>query len=72
VLSREGEQAKLTFNSGTAAVITTVSRIGYLGKVINIPTQSDGMGPVSRVIWSEITGRQTGRIPSEWNVVVSE
>ncbi len=46
-----------------------MNRIGYLGKTLEIPTGGDGMGPVSRVIWTEITGRLTGRIPSDWNVI---
>lgn len=57
---------------GTAAVICPVDRIGYLGRDIIVPTGPDGMGPVSRVIWNEIIGRQFGAIPSEWSVVVSE
>jgi hypothetical protein len=58
------------FIPGTAAVITTVDKIGYLGKDVIIPTGPDGMGPVSRVLWKELVGRQTGVIPSEWSVEV--
>jgi branched-chain amino acid aminotransferase len=53
-------------------VISTVDRIGYLGEDLNIPTGADGMGPVSRPLWKEIVGRQTGTIPSDWSVIVSE
>ncbi|KAF9260321.1 branched-chain amino acid aminotransferase II [Marasmius fiardii PR-910] len=60
------------FGAGTAAVITPVDRIGYLGEDLHIPTGKDGMGPISRPIWTELVGRQTGAIPSEWSVVVSE
>ncbi|KAJ3883107.1 branched-chain amino acid aminotransferase II [Lentinula edodes] len=59
------------FGSGTAAIITPVNRIGYLGKDIHIPTGEDGMGPVSRPIWTELVGRQMGSIPSEWSVPVT-
>ncbi|KAF5355941.1 hypothetical protein D9756_004269 [Leucocoprinus leucothites] len=58
------------FGAGTAAVITTVDKIGYLGEDVIIPTGADGMGPVSRTIWKELVGRQTGTIPSKWSVVV--
>lgn len=51
-------------------MITTVEKIGYLGKDIIIPTGPDGMGPVSRALWNELVGRQTGVIPSEWSVEV--
>lgn len=58
------------FIVGTAAVITTVDKIGYLGEEVIIPTGSDGMGPVSRIMWKELVGRQTGVIPSEWSVEI--
>ncbi|TFK19892.1 branched-chain amino acid aminotransferase II [Coprinopsis marcescibilis] len=58
------------FGAGTAAVISPVDRIGYLGKDVLIPTGKDGMGPVSRAIWKELVGRQTGEIPSDWSVEI--
>ncbi|THH08726.1 hypothetical protein EW145_g2514 [Phellinidium pouzarii] len=60
------------FGAGTAVVISPVDRIGYLDEDMLIPTGSDGMGPVSRVIYNELVGRQLGTIPSEWSVTVSE
>ncbi|KAJ7357115.1 aminotransferase [Mycena albidolilacea] len=60
------------FGAGTAAVISPVNRIGYLGEDVHIPTGEDGMGPVSRPIWTELVGRQWGTIPSEWSVPVTE
>lgn len=58
------------FGAGTAAVISPVDRIGYLGEDVHIPTGEDGMGPISRPIWRELVGRQTGNIKSEWSVDV--
>ena len=55
---------------GTAAVISPVDRIGYLGQDVHIPTGPDGMGPISRPIWNELVGRQTGTIPSDWSVTI--
>ncbi|KAI0048411.1 branched-chain amino acid aminotransferase II [Auriscalpium vulgare] len=60
------------FGTGTAAIISTIDRIGYDGQDVVIPVEADGMGPVSRSLWTEIVGRQTGAIPSEWSVVVDE
>ncbi|KDQ63857.1 hypothetical protein JAAARDRAFT_29904 [Jaapia argillacea MUCL 33604] len=60
------------FGTGTAAVISPVDRIGYMGSDVHIPTGPDGMGPVSKPIWKELVGRQTGTIPSDWSVVVCE
>lgn len=57
---------------GTAAVISPVDRIGYEGQDVHIPTEADGMGPVSRPIWRQLTGIQMGTIPSEWSITVTE
>ena len=58
------------FGTGTAAVVSPVDRIGYEGADVEIPVAADGMGPVSRALWTELVGRQMGEIPSEWSVVV--
>lgn len=58
------------FGTGTAAVISPVDRIGYLGKDLHIPTGPDGMGPVSRPIWKQLVAIQTGKIPHKWSVLV--
>ena len=60
----------LILNVGTAAIISPVDKIGYLGEDVHIPTGKDGMGPVSRPVLLELVGRQTGAIPSDWSVVV--
>lgn len=69
--SKNGTLVEL-FGAGTAAVISPVDRIGYQGEDVMVPTGPDGMGPVARVIWRELVGRQMGTIPSEWSVTVSE
>jgi len=69
--SQEGRLVEL-FGAGTAAVISPVDRIGYMGEDVHFPTGADGMGPVSRPIWKELVGRQTGAIKSDWSVVVTE
>ncbi|KAG5650445.1 hypothetical protein H0H81_012269 [Sphagnurus paluster] len=68
--SHSGRLVEL-FGAGTAAVISPVDRIGYLGEDVLIPTGEGGMGPVSRPIWTELVGRQTGAIPSDWSVPVA-
>jgi branched-chain amino acid aminotransferase len=67
--SQSGRLVEL-FGAGTAAVISTVNRVGYMGKDVHIPTGEDGMGPVSRPILRELSGIQRGVIPSEWSVNV--
>ncbi|KAF8922338.1 branched-chain amino acid aminotransferase II [Mucidula mucida] len=58
--SENGTLAEL-FGAGTAAVISPVDRIGYLGQDLHIPTEED-----------ELVGRQMGKIPSSWSVPVTE
>ena len=60
------------FGTGTAAVISPVDKIGYLGEDLHLPTGPDGMGPVSRPIWKQLVGIQTGNIEHPWSVVVFE
>jgi branched-chain amino acid aminotransferase len=60
------------FGAGTAAIVSPVNKIGYQGRDVNIPVEEDGMGPVSRAIWTELMGRQTGEIESDWSVVIHE
>jgi len=67
--SESGHLVEL-FGAGTAAVISPVDKIGYQGADVVIPTGQDGMGPISKPIWTELVGRQTGVIPSEWSVIV--
>lgn len=69
--SKVGRLVEL-FGAGTAAVVTPVEKIGYLGSDVVIPTGEDGMGPVSRPLWKELVGIQTGEIASEWNFVVAK
>ena len=68
---QEGELVEL-FGAGTAAVISPVDRIGYLGEDIEIPVGKDGMGPLSRPIWELLVDIQRGAIESDWSVVVCE
>ncbi|KAG2370203.1 aminotransferase [Suillus spraguei] len=69
--SKEGRLIEL-FGTGTAAVVTPVDKIGYNGGDVMIPTGKDGMGPVSKPLWTELVGIQTGAIKSDWNYVVAQ
>ena len=69
--SKNGSLFEL-FGTGTAAVISPVDKIGYLGEDIHIPIRSGGMGLVANAMWKELVGRQTGEIPSDWSVVVCD
>ncbi|KAH9944546.1 branched-chain amino acid aminotransferase II [Epithele typhae] len=68
--ARAGEVVEF-FGAGTAAVISPVDRIGYLGEDVHIPTGEDGMGPLSRPLWKYLTGIQTGKIDHPWCVEVT-
>jgi len=67
----KGELVEL-FGAGTAAVVSPVDKIGYLGEDIEIPVGEDGMGPLSRPLWERLVGIQKGAVESDWNVVVCE
>jgi len=69
--SKNGTLVEL-FGAGTAAVISPVDRIGYLGEDVHIPTGEAGMGIMASAMWKELVGRQTGVIPSDWSVVVCD
>jgi len=58
------------FGAGTAAIVCPVECIGYNGGKIRIPIDESGLGPITKVMLGEITGRQIGTIPSEWSVEV--
>ena len=53
---------------GTAAVISPVGRITDHGKVIDIPSGMDNMGPVMQKLYDTLTGIQMGHIegPEGW------
>ncbi|OAV99057.1 hypothetical protein PTTG_02405 [Puccinia triticina 1-1 BBBD Race 1] len=61
---------KEVFGTGTAAIVSSVERIGYKGKDIHVPVGPAGLGLFANVIQREILGRQTGEIPSDWAVVI--
>jgi branched-chain amino acid aminotransferase len=60
------------FGAGTAAVVSPIKTIGYLGKDYEFPVDPiEGIGPLAKRIHSTITGIQYGEILHEWSVVIS-
>jgi branched-chain amino acid aminotransferase len=59
---------KEAFGAGTAAVVTPIEAIQYMGTNIAIPAT----GKWTRRFWEELTGIQSGRIqgPDGWSIVV--
>lgn len=68
------EQSKLVevFGAGTAAVISPVDRIGYLGKDIEVPVTKSGFGPVAEVVLDRLSAIQWGKVEHPWSVPVKE
>ncbi|KDN45101.1 branched-chain amino acid aminotransferase II [Tilletiaria anomala UBC 951] len=60
------------FGAGTAAIVSPVERLGYMGRDIRIPTSEEGVGPIAKVMLNTITGIQLGKIEHPWSVVVDE
>ncbi|KAF1319704.1 Branched-chain amino acid aminotransferase, partial [Globisporangium splendens] len=60
------------FGSGTAAVVSPVSTINYLGEDLNIPLDGkDGKaGKLAERVWKELSDIQYGRVEHPWSVIV--
>lgn len=60
------------FGSGTAAIVSPVSTISYLGEDLNIPLSgTDGKtGVVAERVWKQLNDIQYGRIEHPWSVIV--
>ena len=66
--SEEGRLLE-AFTVGTAAVVSTVGRIGYKGKDIVLPAHEGVMGPVARALFDRIIDIQEGKFEWEdWSV----
>ena len=67
---RAGELEEV-FGAGTAAVICPVARIGYLDETHTV--ESPVPGELTRRLYDELTGIQTGRVEDRhgWNLVVT-
>ncbi|KAM0788975.1 hypothetical protein ACM66B_003047 [Microbotryomycetes sp. NB124-2] len=59
------------FGTGTAAVISSVERIGFEGSDVVVPCGQSGMGDFASAFLAEIEARQYGRVESDWSVVVA-
>lgn len=57
------------FGCGTASILCPVSKIGYEGEDLVLPTYDGGVGPVSRALWQRMVDIQEGRRESEWSVL---
>ncbi|KAM0755584.1 branched-chain amino acid aminotransferase II [Meredithblackwellia eburnea MCA 4105] len=59
------------FGTGTAAIVSPVSGIGYDGEEIPVPCGDGGsLGPIAASMLREIQGRQLGTIKSDWSLEV--
>lgn len=61
------------FGTGTAAVVSAVDKIGYLGRDIVIPCgpEGQGMGDIAKGLLDRMSAIQTGEIEHEWSVVAN-
>ena len=58
------------FGAGTAAVVSPVNRIGYMGKDIHVPVGESGFGVVTEAVLNKITGIQWGKEEHPWSVPI--
>ncbi len=57
-----------TFGTGTASILCPVSKIGYDGRDLDLPTYDGGVGPVSMALWERMVEIQEGKRNSQWLV----
>ncbi|WFC98618.1 branched-chain-amino-acid transaminase [Malassezia yamatoensis] len=60
------------FGAGTAAVISPVDRIGYMGKDIHVPVTDSGFGPVADEVLKRVSAIQWGKVEHPWSVPVKD
>ena len=58
------------FGAGTAAVVSPVNRIGYMGKDIHVPVGESGFGVITEAVLNKITGIQWGKEEHPWSVPI--
>lgn len=67
-LAKKGRLLEM-FGAGTAAVISPIERIAYMGEEIQVPTESHE-SPVYRRLYDTLTGIQYGKIEHPWAPVI--
>ena len=67
VAAQKQGQLKEMFGSGTAAVVSPINNLGYMGENIAVPVAEDGLGDIARVMLNELAARQYGEIESPWS-----
>ncbi|PKI85364.1 branched-chain-amino-acid transaminase [Malassezia vespertilionis] len=60
------------FGSGTAAVVSPVNKIGYLGEDISIPVGDSGFGAVAESVLNKLSAIQWGKEEHPWSVRITE
>lgn len=69
--SSEGALLEI-FGAGTAAVVSPVDRIGYLGKDVHVPVGPSGAGPIAKAMLERISDIQLGKVEHPWSVRVKD
>lgn len=67
-LSKEGRLLEL-FGAGTAAVISPIEHISYMGEDIHVPTESQD-SPLYRRLYNTLTDIQYGKLDHPWAYVI--
>lgn len=60
------------FGTGTAAVVTSVERIGFEGEDVKVPVEGgNGFGPIAGAFYEALQAIQYGDLEfADWSVVV--
>jgi branched-chain amino acid aminotransferase len=69
--SKDGRLLEV-FGAGTAAVVSPVDRVGYMGRDIHIPAGKDGAGDIAKAMLKTMTDIQLGKVEHPWSVLVDD
>ena len=62
------------FGAGTAAVVSPIEHIGYMGKGYDVPLDPNRpdhpAGVLTQRVWDSIVGIQYGEVEHEWSVKI--
>ena len=60
------------FGAGTAAVVSPVDKIGYMGRDIHVPVTERGFGEVAEAVHNKLSAIQWGNEEHPWSVKIND
>ena len=60
------------FGAGTAAVVSPVDKIGYMGRDIHVPVTERGFGEIAEAVHNKLSAIQWGNEEHPWSVKIND